>query len=276
MIFISSLPSICSPSLKGKQELVPCDEWSGAAVLSSHPLNFQINKTNKTLPTSGMNGTSFWQSTRITGAREDGKGRRGGCVHLCHEAVSLAILLVTGGSSLQELGMCKSALSEQGINQGCGRLKVKYNLARHRLQQIYLIQSQLDWFLLPSGNRGWGHLPSYLSPANVFIDPTFTQTRQFKEVKMVHTKTFWKNFLENSWPALVTKLIIQPSLISLSQLCCEICSALKTWGAKGWNGRKRERITSNQYLSYVDADPSEQTAQACSSKQTYTGLFFTI
>lgn len=86
--FISAFHLLCLS--QGKQELVPCDEWSGAAGLSSHPLNFQINKINKPLPTSGMKGTSFWQSpTRITGAREDGKGWCGGWgVHLCHEGGS--------------------------------------------------------------------------------------------------------------------------------------------------------------------------------------------
>ena len=49
--------------------------------------------------------------------------------------VSLTILTMIVGSSLQELRTCKSVVSEheQGINQGYGRLKVKHNLARHRL-----------------------------------------------------------------------------------------------------------------------------------------------
>lgn len=55
--FISAFHLLCLS--QGKQELAPRDAQSRAADLSSHPLNFQINKINKTLPTSGMKGTSF-------------------------------------------------------------------------------------------------------------------------------------------------------------------------------------------------------------------------
>lgn len=80
--FISAFHLLCFS--QGKQELVPCDKQSGAADASSHPLNFQINKINTTLPTPRMKGTSFWRSlTRITGVGEDVKGRCGVGVPTC-------------------------------------------------------------------------------------------------------------------------------------------------------------------------------------------------
>lgn len=66
------------------------------------------------------------------------KGVEGG-MPIC--AISVTHCSMAVGSSLQELRMCKSLLSEheQGINQGYKGLTVKHNLSRHRLEQIHLI-----------------------------------------------------------------------------------------------------------------------------------------
>lgn len=201
---------------------------SGAAALSSHPLNFQITKINKTLPTSGMKGTSFWRSpTRITGAREDGKGRCGGWgVRLCRQEgfrsvlfpgcdsrVLLARTQDTWGSAQwaqagthQGIGDPRSCIIWQGTDLN------KHPWPRARWSGSY---SHLN-----KGGRG---LASHLSPAEVSIKQAFTKRQRvqgnedgshwffFLKKKEKEKK---KIFQENSWPALVVKPIIQPLLVS--------------------------------------------------------------
>lgn len=112
--FISAFHLLCFS--QGKQELVPCDKQSRAADVSSHPLNFQINKINKTLPTWRMKGTSFWRFlTRITGVGEDGKGRCGIGMSTC------AIMEASDHDGAKALDMIHCSVStDKELPQGVG------------------------------------------------------------------------------------------------------------------------------------------------------------
>lgn len=138
-VYFWSTFHLCLPSalLLSRETRAGATWQSGAVDASSHSLNFQINKINTTLPTSGMKGTSFCRSlTRITGVREDGKGRCGVGVSTC----AITEASDHNGGFLLARAQDDSLLSEhrQGAHPGCGWPKLGSNLARHRLEQISL------------------------------------------------------------------------------------------------------------------------------------------